>query len=92
MAAEGGGSYLALVEKGNAIVNNFITIEGLNQFMIETENLKNQVEQKRRSLSEGMSTKEEDTDERADDDDSFQNKNHNKINNSDLSSSAKIAN
>lgn len=43
---------------------NFI---GLNQFM-EGENLKNLVDQKRRSLSEGLSTKEEDTEERDDDD------------------------
>lgn len=35
---------------------------------MEGENLKNHIDKKRRSLSEGMSTKEEDTDERDDDD------------------------
>ncbi len=35
---------------------------------MEGENLKNRIEKKRKSFSEGMSTKEEDTDEREDDD------------------------
>jgi hypothetical protein len=42
---------------------------------MEKEHLKNKIERKRRSLSEGMSTKEEDTDER-DDDDIFLQKHH----------------
>ena len=58
----------------NQFIKHASNFNGLNQFM-EKEHLKNKIDRKRRSLSEGMSTKEEDTDER-DDDDIFLQKHH----------------